>query len=218
LCCPASTAATKQLSACPLHVCCSLEAQCKRWALAGAEASAAAREHAAITDRCAELEQQRSVLSETLSHERAVASAAAAAAASAAASLHAEITELRVQVRAAAGHSCVHVCDSCQVARAPSVQDVANLKLQLQLHAAGAHLLHHARPSSQRVPLCDSVAADSNRLGDDLLSSLHSDLSASTAIRSAITRPLLLMPGPSPHTRALRQAAGSDAHGEEQGA
>jgi hypothetical protein len=31
---------------------CNLEAQCKRWALAGAEASAAAQAHAAMADRC----------------------------------------------------------------------------------------------------------------------------------------------------------------------
>jgi hypothetical protein len=79
----------------------SLEAQCKRWALAGAEAAAAAQAHAAMSDRCSELEQQRAALSESLAHERAAASASAAAAAAAAAVLQAEIEDLRAQVRAA---------------------------------------------------------------------------------------------------------------------
>ena len=76
----------------------SLEAQCKRWALAGAEASAAAQAHAAMADRCSELEQQKAALSELLSNERAAAAALSASASAAAAALHAEIAELRQQV------------------------------------------------------------------------------------------------------------------------
>jgi hypothetical protein len=76
----------------------SLEAQCKRWALAGAEASAATQAHAAMADRCVELEQQKGALSELLSQERAASSAAAAAASAAAAVLQTEIANLREQV------------------------------------------------------------------------------------------------------------------------
>jgi len=76
----------------------SLEAQCKRWALAGAEASAAAQAHAAMADRCSELEQQKAAFSELLSNERAAAAALSASASAAAAALQADIAELRQQV------------------------------------------------------------------------------------------------------------------------
>ncbi len=83
----------------------SLEAQCKRWALAGAEASAAAQAHAAMADRCSELEQQKVALSELLSNERAAAAAVSASASAAAATLQAEIAELRQQVHVTAAGS-----------------------------------------------------------------------------------------------------------------
>jgi hypothetical protein len=72
--------------------------------------------------------------------------------------------------------------DTHQAARAPSAQNIAALQLQLQLHAAGAYNFIHA---ISRIMDCDdAAAAECNRLGDDLLSSLQSDLSAAAAIRS----------------------------------
>ena len=146
-----------------------------------------------MADRCVELEQQKVALSELLSQERAASSAAAAAASTAAAALQAEIAHLRDQVFVTlcprdvqhdvpqhdALTQCALLCDTRQVARAPSAQEMAALQLQLQLHAAGARM--HAPLCS--TPRCDAVAAESNRVGDDLLSSLKSDLTAAAAIR-----------------------------------
>jgi hypothetical protein len=95
-----------------------------------------------MADRCSELEQQKAALSDTMSHERAAASASAAAASAAAVALQAEVADLRGQVRmrlcAFFSNQYFFVNIVFQLARAPSAQDMAALQMQLQLHAAGA--------------------------------------------------------------------------------